>query len=375
MLLNYLVFFPQNSVEALYILTIELLVHIQDLAISSHSPSARLTMSFARFRIPNARLIIRQLSTSATRHQSSIPYISTCPAPTCTCAPMPPNLDIDRKTPLLNSVATYNEQVILCTGKEDWSSRIEEEKSVSGDFIRGLRSLIGRGGEGFDPYKNILLTASSFPESPHPSTATILLFPSFLRLTLPPTPSLIRAVAHALLGANLHVPPEDDCMFHIIHNKVQTITKPAILICGHGGRDARCGAVGPILRDEFVRMLERKGVDGDVALISHVGGHKYAGNVIIYHPSFPALRTQKDREEGRMSGAGIWYGRVEPRHVEGLVEETVMKGRIIEELFRGGVMRRGEGGETVDLGRMFEEQIRRERGEEGGLRLRPRARA
>jgi hypothetical protein len=54
-----------------------------------------------------------------------------------------------------------------------------------------------------------------------------------------------------------------------------------------------------------------------------------------------------------------------------VIEETIIKGRIIQDLFRGGV---GRGG--VNLGRRLEEQIKRDRGdEEVVLRLRPRPRA
>ena len=34
---------------------------------------------------------------------------------------------------------------------------------------------------------------------------------------------------------------------------------------------------------------------------------------------------------------GIWYGRVEPKHVEGIVQETISKGRVVEDMFRGGI--------------------------------------
>ena len=66
-----------------------------------------------------------------------------------------------------------------------------------------------------------------------------------------------------------------------------------------------------------------------VGLISHVGGHRFAGNVIVYIP--PSVTTN------RLAGKGIWYGRVKPGHVEGIVEETIVKGRVIGELFRGGI--------------------------------------
>lgn len=68
--------------------------------------------------------------------------------------PTPPGLDIDRKSPLLNTMAAYSEQVIVCTGKDDWTSRIEDEQSDAGDFVRGVKGLIGRDGEAFDVGKH-----------------------------------------------------------------------------------------------------------------------------------------------------------------------------------------------------------------------------
>lgn len=135
------------------------------------------------------------------------------------------------------------------------------------------------------------------------------------------------------------------------------IHAPVILICGHGGRDQRCGVMGPLLRNEFrialvrsgfqvlgVRGLAIPGSEGRrdqrnaiVGLISHIGGHRFAGNVIVYlPPQYSAGDIQAGRKN-RWAGKGIWYGRVEPKHVEGIVKETILNGRIIEELFRGGV--------------------------------------
>jgi (2Fe-2S) ferredoxin len=120
---------------------------------------------------------------------------------------------------------------------------------------------------------------------------------------------------------------------------------PTILICGHGGRDARCGIMAPVLEDEFRRVLRARGfasgssaVDrpdhANVGLISHVGGHKYAGNVIVYVP--PGMASNP------LAGMGIWYGLVEPKHVQGIVEETVLGGRVVVDRFRGGIRRDGE---------------------------------
>lgn len=147
---------------------------------------------------------------------------------------------------------------------------------------------------------------------------------------------------------------------------VKDVRDVMVLICGHGGRDMRCGVLGPVLRKEFEKQLERDGLPvfkgpvdaGDkqswveieavdqavgnsarVGLISHIGGHKFAGNVILYLP--PGLKTRHGKLS-KLAGCGIWYGRVEPKHVEGIVRETVLGGRVIEELFRGGIRQDGE---------------------------------
>jgi hypothetical protein len=150
---------------------------------------------------------------------------------------------------------------------------------------------------------------------------------------------------------------------------VQDVRDTLVLICGHGGRDMRCGVMGPALRQEFGDQLLRERfqvlngpvdigdgrertllgeatsqVEGSsgtarVGLISHIGGHKFAGNVILYIP--PSAKTAGGKENP-LAGCGICYGRVEPKHVEGIIKETLLGGRVIEELFRGGIRQGGE---------------------------------
>ncbi len=58
---------------------------------------------------------------------------------------MPEGLEIDVQKPLNGSMAPYAQQILICTGKDDWSSRIEDDEvSV---MARGLKGLFGRGGK------------------------------------------------------------------------------------------------------------------------------------------------------------------------------------------------------------------------------------
>ncbi|KAF1938485.1 hypothetical protein EJ02DRAFT_505414 [Clathrospora elynae] len=335
-------------------------------------------MSFARISLANGvPRTLRSFSTTRSRPQSLIAYTQRCPAPTCECASTPPDLDIDRKSPLLNTMASYSEHVVLCTGQGDWVSNIEQEEGETGGFVKGLKGVIGKGGVGFDPFNNILITASSLPKSEKPGATTALLFPSFKRIPhIPHTPDAFSIFATAylktrtlhLMHAGLSTEQKDallrDESVATQLSPAEPITKPTILICGHGGRDQRCGILGPILQTSFRQELQRRSIDADVGLISHIGGHKYAGNVIMYIP--PNI------EGNKLAGSGIWYGRIGPENVEGVVEETLVKGRVVAELLRGGVTQNGG-----NIGRMVEAQLEKDRGNEDGegeLRIKARAR-
>jgi len=240
------------------------------------------------------------------------------------------------------------------------------------------------------PFHNISVLNSSFPSSPAPKsrlelqTTSAYLLPDFKYVPFLPRVSFdsVEALVKGyLLPEKLH--PMHDGLSPIHRDRlmrqtayqsllygVKDVEDVIVLICGHGGRDQRCGVYGPLLRGEFEKRLPEQGLEvltgpvqireedlkelperegaaesegqrptARIGLISHIGGHKFAGNVIIYLP--PGMKTG-DGEPHPLRGHGIWYGRVEPRHVEGIVAETIVKGRVVEELFRGGIKQDGE---------------------------------
>ncbi|KAF9903866.1 hypothetical protein EC991_003243 [Linnemannia zychae] len=111
------------------------------------------------------------------------------------------------------------------------------------------------------------------------------------------------------------------------------LPRSAIMICSHGKRDNRCSKTAPILKKQFLSILRQKDIYGDaegdveIWLVSHIGGHKFAGNVIV-HRSEPEEKTSM----------AIWYGRVEPCHASAIVEATVERGEVIRELYRGSML-------------------------------------
>ncbi|KAK5656133.1 hypothetical protein OQA88_4893 [Cercophora sp. LCS_1] len=261
--------------------------------------------------------------------------------------------------------------VLVCTGKNDWPSRIEDDNS--GDNLAAdLRELVGRGGFFSDPFHNISVLNSSFPSSSAPrgraelQTTSAYLLPSFKYVPFLPRVSFgsVEALVKGfLLPEKLHKAHDGLSPIHrdrltrkVAYQNllfgVRDVTDILVLICGHGGRDQRCGIYGPLLQSEFEAKLPAAGVEvvsgpveaegadsaalsgeasghksaARVGLISHIGGHKFAGNVIVYLP--PGLKTDTG-EVHPLAGHGIWYGRVEPKHVEGIVAETVLGGNVI----------------------------------------------
>ncbi|RCK57638.1 Altered inheritance of mitochondria protein 32 [Candida viswanathii] len=103
------------------------------------------------------------------------------------------------------------------------------------------------------------------------------------------------------------------------------IEKDLILTCGHTKRDLRCGILAPMIMDELGRTLKDNIEEYYIGEVSHIGGHAYAGN-LLYYPKLCA----SDRDF-------IWYGRVTPESVQGIVELTVVNKTIIEDLFRGDI--------------------------------------
>jgi len=122
-----------------------------------------------------------------------------------------------------------------------------------------------------------------------------------------------------------------------------------ILICSQKTRDARCGQSAPLLRREFERQLRHLGLYRDmhderpggvgIYFISHVGGHKFAANVMVYRRG--AIEEKESRGQDSRGGEatqGIWLARVRPEDCEGIVKFTVLKGKVVkpERQLRGG---------------------------------------
>ncbi|VUC20814.1 unnamed protein product, partial [Clonostachys rosea] len=89
-----------------------------------------------------------------------------------------------------------------------------------------------------------------------------------------------------------------------------------------------------------------------IYFISHVGGHAYSANVMVYRrpnafgkdEEEPEKKTEQNGDgEGGDVGAAqcIWLARVMPQDCENLINFTVLKGKVVkpEDQLRGGFNR------------------------------------
>ncbi|KEF63881.1 uncharacterized protein A1O9_01859 [Exophiala aquamarina CBS 119918] len=196
-------------------------------------------------------------------------------------------------------------------------------------------------------------------------TATSHLLREFTRAFL--LPERLHRIYDGIPNAERRAKTRDPTVATNLPISVDDINTTTILICSHGQRDSRCGILGPLLHREFQAYIDSRcrsttlepadstrysaqvqkflaAADGspssepvpvNIGTMSHIGGHKWAGNVIVYTPPNAAALTAGARHP--LAGKGIWYGRVEPCHVQGIVEETVLRGKVIRDLFRGGL--------------------------------------
>lgn len=271
--------------------------------------------------------------------------------------------------------------------------------------------------------------ASDLPPAQRPTT--VLLLPAFTlidNVTPASVPSLITShIAHAptttsplynqpplplpsaptptAAATPATSPPTADHGFSI-HSSPHAAL---ILLCSQRTRDARCGQSAPLLKREFERHLRPLGLFRDaqdtrpggvgIYFISHVGGHKYSANVMVYRRAgafSPATAAKAGAEaaaevaattasgeggaansasqkevtaaadaaatsvmeaaavEGKQNGGGqeggeeevggpgaaqcIWLARVRPEDCEGIVKYTVVRGKVVkpDRQLRGG---------------------------------------
>lgn len=229
------------------------------------------------------------------------------------------------KSSLAGTVDEYGRHVFLCYKSPDnWPASVEDPefdpiprllssalKSLNKQFHGKIRLTLFEGRDG----------------SRESSNGDILIFPDMIRY---------RGLTH------LDVDTFVDNVFvrgsQWASRVPETLTSSYVFVCCHQNRDKRCGLCGPVLVERFKEEIESRSMKHQVFVspCSHLGGHQYAGNLIIF---------------GLLEGKceGHWYGYVTPNDVPILLDEHIGKGKIVEQFWRGRM------GSLNSEGKKFEE--------------------
>ncbi|GAW01849.1 sucrose cleavage family protein [Lentinula edodes] len=306
----------------------------------------------------------------------------TCPNPCDEGHESYPNkFSVDMESTMFGSVKPYHRQIVISTGKMDWDREITSTKnslaahvqhvihntpmsvSPSGAEIKSKRvNHVSGVFNSSDSNKLSILNGSHHTISDNPEYETVLVFPDYIMVTeVPRSLDGAKALWDAALAPSVSILPP-------VHEKGNLSSwiipySCVILLCSHKRRDNRCHIAAAQLGQAFTHSLEDHGwtVDTEIehplhtmgppleklqgteaeneecttrqfqeiasekrALIlrnSHTGGHRYAGNCIIYTPQ----------------GSGVWYGRVSTHEVESIVSQTLEEGLVLPPLLRGGM--------------------------------------
>jgi len=301
-----------------------------------------------------------------------------------------PRLFVDHMTDMLGSVRAYGRQVIISTGASDWQKEITDEKnSLAHHLDAAQHKLIHSTKKSVAPSANhvpglfesadstslSILNGSHRTVSDDHESETVIVLPDF---------KLVTSVDKTAKGAEelwkAALDPDVGRAGLPAQPNIRSFPLPyhcVVLICSHKRRNVRCHIAAPKLEDALITSLESigweahtqlddpdtlgpalettpgspeerdtafvarlKDVDNEydnkrvlIVRVSHTGGHKYAGNMIICFPQ----------------GASVWYGRMTPHEVPEVVRHTIIGGKILPSLLRGGMhLSRPEGKNIVD---------------------------
>ncbi|EFN58489.1 hypothetical protein CHLNCDRAFT_140518 [Chlorella variabilis] len=184
-----------------------------------------------------------------------------------------------------------------------WPQLVEREPAV----VEAFREVARRG----DVIGKVKITAfeevARRDEGPPPGACNLLAFPAGLQFDGLPVEQVGLAVALATADEPNKLPMRASDRRALTACMAATHDL-SLFVCCHAARDARCGQLGPPLAASLHRLVRARGLEEHVAVYatSHIGGHKYAGNVVCYGAVHPC--------------DGDWFGGVNAGNAESFLD-------------------------------------------------------
>lgn len=148
-----------------------------------------------------------------------------------------------------------------------------------------------------------------FDKSGDQTRVEMLFFPEAVRYKGVPHDKIKEIVRHQVMdvsdGSHSVAPPQMGRK-----TSKEAFDGIGLFVCTHMSRDNRCGVLGAQLARRLSSLVDGKGLDMvKVFQASHVGGHKFAGNVLCHGSVSPC--------------DGDWYGGITKDNAEGFLDALV----------------------------------------------------
>lgn len=228
----------------------------------------------------------------------------------------PPSVKVEADAKLWNSTNPFDIHILIPTGKTDWEHDALTDPSMP--FVNRFNSWLEE-----NPIANtkLKLNVCSLPAENLDEGGDILILPQFVWV------KNIKLHDIELLGPLLNQIVQATTKSELPIGDVNGMTvdldanRSWMFLCSHRKRDKRCGVTAPIIKKEidcYTRDFDMYRDVGDdrpggiqVAFVNHIGGHKYAANLIIYL-----------RDSGKM----VWLALIKPNNVKPVIDECVLGG-------------------------------------------------
>ncbi|CDK27329.1 unnamed protein product [Kuraishia capsulata CBS 1993] len=223
----------------------------------------------------------------------------------------------DATADLWMSTKPYALHCLVSTGKTDWQHDATDTPLSLENHLSQWASNNSRVAGG-----TIKVSCSSLPNHDHENlTGDVLILPYFVWVKGCPNGQIGDVMSE--LVPKLKLAEKGKISLPKELGGVEIAVDPShayVFLCSHRTRDKRCGITAPLMKKEMDIDLRDRDLLRDfgddrpggvtVAFINHVGGHKFAANLLIY------LR----------SGENVWFARCRPTNCKAIISETILGG-------------------------------------------------
>lgn len=228
----------------------------------------------------------------------------------------PAKFSIDEDSPLYGSAKPAHAQILIASGRTNWTHDSGDEPEAWGQ----VKKKLGDASSSFEEIVGgaVRVNVSDLEEDSDPNKVKVIVLPQFLEVITTPE-NCVSDVTEILSIKDTSLRP---AKFQVRNER------GFVTVCSHKTRDKRCGISAPILRQALETELRDvdlyRDFDDDtpggvrVVYSDHVGGHKFAANCFIY---------QND-------GQCILMGRVRPEYARAIVQKTILHNTVFPDLVR-----------------------------------------